>query len=329
MLDRHGRLVGLDWAKGALVLVMVFYHWMNYFIGLDSSIYKYIRFLTPSFIFVAGFLVAHVYLDRFLAGDGRIPGRLIKRGVKLLMIVLGLNILANIIGTGIAAKRMSGLTLEDRVWAYLTGWAPVAFSVLVPIAYLLIISAGLLMAARYVRCAFHLIAFILVLTAWITEWIGLQNGYLDMLSIGMLGVSLGHTPIASINRLIKPPFGLLIIYVIYLLAITKWNVLYSLQIVGVAVNLLLLYWLGGEVLHDDAWKRTVIRLGEYSLFAYIAQIVLLQMFRKATNVVWPGMGGALFALLAGVVCTILTVEVIHRSRLTIPALDRLYGAVFS
>src|SRR3984957_12974562 len=82
------RITALDFTKGALVLIMVLYHWINYFIGPDWGYYRYLRFLTPSFIFVTGFMVSHIYLSKYKAADPRLPKRLITRGLKLLAIFL-------------------------------------------------------------------------------------------------------------------------------------------------------------------------------------------------------------------------------------------------
>src|ERR1700691_3958535 len=71
------RIPALDFTKGALVLVMVLYHWMNYFVMADGSIYKYLRFLTPSFIFITGFLISQVYLSKYQASRSHVPGRLL------------------------------------------------------------------------------------------------------------------------------------------------------------------------------------------------------------------------------------------------------------
>src|SRR5262249_38700960 len=78
------RIARLDFVKGALVLVMVVYHWINYFIGLEWGGYRYLRFLTPAFIFITGFLVSHVYLARYSPVDPRLHRRLARRGLKLL-----------------------------------------------------------------------------------------------------------------------------------------------------------------------------------------------------------------------------------------------------
>lgn len=49
-----GRIPALDFTKGALVLTMVLYHWLNYFVGVTGYYYRYLHFLTPSFIFITG-----------------------------------------------------------------------------------------------------------------------------------------------------------------------------------------------------------------------------------------------------------------------------------
>ena len=60
---RRGRISALDFTKGALVLVMVLYHWLNYFVGPQGDFYRYLSFLPPSFICITGFLISHVYLS--------------------------------------------------------------------------------------------------------------------------------------------------------------------------------------------------------------------------------------------------------------------------
>src|SRR6266404_5555429 len=75
-LTKSQRISALDFTKGALVLLMVLYHWINYFIGPQWKYYQYLRFLTPSFIFITGFMISNVYLSRYAATDPRLPKRL-------------------------------------------------------------------------------------------------------------------------------------------------------------------------------------------------------------------------------------------------------------
>src|SRR5437016_3915874 len=74
----------LDFTKGALVLFMVLYHWLEYFVSTTGDFYRYIRFVTPSFIFITGFLISNIYLSKYEISDPRLPRRLLQRGLKLL-----------------------------------------------------------------------------------------------------------------------------------------------------------------------------------------------------------------------------------------------------
>src|SRR5260370_33099469 len=71
---------------------MVLYHWINYFIGPQWPYYFYLRFLTPSFIFITGFMISHVYLAKYDSADRRLPNRLFVRGLQLMALFLVLNV---------------------------------------------------------------------------------------------------------------------------------------------------------------------------------------------------------------------------------------------
>src|ERR1700761_1941077 len=83
---RSNRIPAFDFTKGALVLFMVLYHWLNYFYGPYGKIYTYLRFLTPSFIFITGFLISHVHFAKYGAGSTKLSKRLFLRGLKLLAV---------------------------------------------------------------------------------------------------------------------------------------------------------------------------------------------------------------------------------------------------
>src|SRR5258708_7126061 len=76
----------LDITKGILVVIMVLYHWINYFVTLNWDVYRYLRFITPSFILITGFVLSNVYLRKYLATDLRLHRRLLGRGLKLLLL---------------------------------------------------------------------------------------------------------------------------------------------------------------------------------------------------------------------------------------------------
>ena len=87
---------------------MVLYHWMNYFIGPQWAYYKYLQFLTPSFIFITGFMISNIYLSKYAAADPRLSKRLFTRGLKLMAIFLVLNLartfVVSVLGTGVLVQ---------------------------------------------------------------------------------------------------------------------------------------------------------------------------------------------------------------------------------
>ena len=85
------RITALDFTKGVLVLFMVLYHWLNYFISPTGDFYRYLRFLTPSFIFITGFLISHVYFTKYGWASSQVSKRLAIRGLKILGVFLILN----------------------------------------------------------------------------------------------------------------------------------------------------------------------------------------------------------------------------------------------
>lgn len=329
LVRKSNRIPALDFTKGALVLIMVLYHWMNYFVMADGSIYKYLRFLTASFIFITGFLISQVYLSKYQASRSHVPGRLLVRGFKLLAIVLCLNLALSTVHLNGLRIRMGNWSLADTLTAYFTGMAPVAFSVLVPIAYLLILSAGLLLVSPRYNNIFHFACAVFVGCALLLELTGIRAGYLQVFSIGMLGVSVGYVHIDRINSFLRHPMTLLIAYLAYLSAITLWDDVFLLQVVGVCVSLAVIYWVGLTNAESNQIAKVVVLLGHYSLFAYIAQIVILQLLRRSLLPLGNSIGMAGEAFVAGAALTILSVKILDCARPRMAGLNRIYIAVFN
>src|SRR5436190_14323675 len=135
----------LDYVKGCLVLVMVLYHWLSYFVGSDWD-YRYLRFLTPSFIFLTGFLVSHVYLAKVPYDGPALRRRLIQRGTKLLLLFALLNLAVTVVEVhGADPRRIAEAWPAARIAAVLLqGGGGASFSILVPIAYFLIAAPAVL-----------------------------------------------------------------------------------------------------------------------------------------------------------------------------------------
>ncbi|HWO29757.1 MAG TPA: acyltransferase family protein [Candidatus Acidoferrum sp.] len=334
--SKANRNPALDFTKGALVLIMVLYHWMNYFYGPHDN--RYLRFLTPSFICITGFLISNIYLSKYKISDPRLPKRLLERGAKILGVFFVLNIMRILLVQG-AFTQHSGSEpspASNLIDVYLIGSGvgggqskAVAFFVLIPIGYVLILSAVLAILSRFYRYAFHVVCLIALLTIVILAANDLQSPNLELVTIGLLGVLAGYLPTAKVDAIVRHSYILAGAYVLYLLAITFWNIIYPLQIIGVFLSLMILYRLGQVGDQPGFGARIVILLGKYSLFGYIAQIAVLQilhfgLIRLGSRTVVQGISFVLaFAL------TILSVVIVDRARAKSAIANKAYGAVFA
>lgn len=321
-----GRVAALDFTKGALVFIMVLYHWLNYFIGVEGTGYRYLRFLTPSFIFITGFFVSQVYLRKYTTGDPRLAKRLLDRGLKLAAVFVALNLII-----GLAVRSASPSPLKD--WHLYTSGVSVdgkaAFAVLLPISYLLILSAALAQVARFWKPAFHAACAISITGCVLLDFYGIGNGHLQLLSIGLLGTSIGFISIERINAMTRHAWLLLLAYGVYVAALTMWTERYLLQIVGVCLTLLLIYTAGCFFERPAAVRQAVDLMGRYSLLGYIAQIVILQALSRAAHRIGTGYGIAIVCFVLAIALTIASIELTDRLRSRSRLANRLYAAVFA
>lgn len=334
---RPQRIPALDFTKGTLVLIMVLYHWTNYFLNLSWGFYKYLHFLTPSFIFITGFMISNVYLSKYAAADPRLPKRLITRGLKLMAIFLVLNLARSVIvpllGTGALVR--NPLDPRSLFTVFVSGNLPsagaklIAFSILVPISYLLILSGALMLPFRLYRYTFHLMCLLLLLSILILGLTGAQSFNLEFIAIGMLGVVTGFLPINVINDFIRHTYVLAFAYACYTIAITIWNVPFPLLIVGVSLSLTVIYLVGASGSTSGTIKSEVVLLGKYSLLGYISQIAILQVLSVGSRHVNRGPATLGISFFAAFVLTIVSVELVDRARARTPMTDKLYKAVFA
>src|SRR5262249_23223136 len=136
-------------------------------------------------------------------------------------------------------------------------------------------------------------------------------------------------PIPAINRLVRHPYAFAFAYLCYTIAITIWNVPFPLLVVGVSLNLTVIYIVGASGSEYETIRGEVILLGKYSLFGYVSQIAILQILSAGFHHVNLGVaawGMSFFAVLA---LTIMSVEVVDRARAKAASVDRLYKAVFA
>jgi peptidoglycan/LPS O-acetylase OafA/YrhL len=330
------RISALDFTKGALVLIMVLYHWINYFIGAQWAYYRYLRFLTPSFIFITGFMISHVYLSKYNAADPRLAKRLLTRGTKLLAIFVALNVARTAtmpaLGAGVAFGNLLEVRNISAVFASgnlpVVGGKLVSFSILVPISYVLMFSGLLMRLYRFYRYTFHVVCALLLLFILSLRLIDLQSSNLDLFTIGMLGVLAGFIRIGAINDFVRHSYGLAFAYLCYTIAITVWNVPFPLLIIGVCLSLMVIYLVGMSA-SESGLRNEVILLGKYSLFGYISQMVIIQFLNAIFRRVDFGVAELGVSFVAAFALTVLSVEAVDHARAKAASMDKLYKAVFA
>jgi peptidoglycan/LPS O-acetylase OafA/YrhL len=331
------RISALDFTKGALVLIMVLYHWINYFIGPQWEYYRYLRFLTPSFIFITGFMISKVYLSKYDASDPRLSKRLFTRGLKLLAVFIVLNVartsIIPVLSTGVLAS--SPLSPGNLFTVFVSGNLQtvgaklVSFSILVPIGYVLMFCGVLMLPYRFYKYTFHVVCALLLLSILILGMIDAESSHLELVTIGMLGVLAGFRPIAAINDFVRHPYALALAYLCYTIAITIWNVPFVLQLIGVPLSVMVIYLVG--LSGNDAGRigSEIVLLGKYSLFGYISQMAIIQFLSAGFRHLNLGLAGLGISFVAAFALTILTVEVVDRARAKLASMDRLYKTVFA
>src|SRR5262245_53158097 len=198
----RSRIAALDFTKGALVLLMVVYHVLNY-LDYGSIPHEYLGFVPASFIMIAGFLVAHVYAVRAKADFAGTAYRLAERALKLLLIFTVLNVGARLVWSRNRYGTELDLAAFLRDWehVYLKGDATgVAFDVLVPISYTLLLAICLLKIAACKRATLHVIALAFFFSCALMESRGQAANTLNLISAGVLGVSLGVLRFEVVER---------------------------------------------------------------------------------------------------------------------------------
>jgi len=322
----------LDFTKGILVLFMVLYHWMNYFVGIESPVYPYLRFIPASFIFVSGFLLTSVYPTKYGLNNPKLYLRVLVRGLKILALFTLLNVVANMVFAKSYKGAMPGVEnfLNNAASIYIGGSGKMSFGVLLPIGYLLTLSALIFLGmqvSKYVVLVVCAASFILV---FLLDWYEVSNANFSFIAIGLLGMTLGQYPLQRIYNWAGCSYLLTGLYAGYLLAINMWGERYFLEVIGVCLSVLLIYGAGTMIKQPQVLVSTLVLLGQYSLFAYIAQIGLLQFLQRSLVTV-DVREGELWALsfIGAFTLTILTVWVTNQMCSKSSTLEKMYRFVFA
>ena len=330
-LDKGSRIAALDMTKGVLVVFMVIYHSLNYS-TMPYVAFQYMAFLPPSFILIVGFLLSNVYCARYDSRDWKLHRRLLIRGAKLLALFTILNVAAHVIrGQNYNAQPMGVRYYFDH-WneVYVLGTGSVSvFEVLLPIAYLLILAPGLILVNSLHRLILPALTVALLATCAILERSGASLPNFYLLSAGILGMLVGRVPVNKLDLLGRYWPGPLLVYCGYFALGNAVGQSYLIQLLGACAALAVVYGfciLAGE----DGWFQTrLVKLGNYSLVGYIAQIALLQALVVLIGRTSLGSVAFFFTFLSVLILTIVLVEIVDWARDRSSAVKALYKAVFA
>ena len=332
MGQANSRIAALDFTKGVLVVLMVVYHVLNY-LDYGAIPHTYLGFVPASFLVITGFLVSQVYAARARTDFKNAAQRLAIRAAKLLLIFTVLNVGARLVWS----RNRYGTELNvaaffrDWVGVYLTGDAPgVAFDVLVPIGYTLVVSIWLLKVGASKRVVVNLLAWGLVLACAVLEMRGFSVNTLNFMAAGMLGVSLGASRVEALERFATSAPVVALVGSAYVGILLLGMDSYLVQIFTTVAWLAIFFWMGRVLASDQWWFEQICLLGRYSLIGYIVQILYLQG-TKGLILMAPQQGLVTVALLTLVIslATWGTIFAVEEARRRSRLIDRAYRVAFA
>lgn len=324
------RIETLDFVKGMLVVMMVIYHSLNRSFYHPMA-FKYLAFLPPSFIFITGFILTQVYVSRYDVRGWKLHRRLLVRGAKLILLFTLLNVLIYSFVLGPADNPSLGFAALLERWReiYLEGKPRAAmFHILLAIGYLLILAPMLLRLQSWNNRFVPILAVVAIAGCLVLESKGAFNVIL-MLTAGLLGMAIGMISISKINSIARKWFLAVSIYLGYRLLSYKVGDSFGIQMLGVLATLLALYSIALSLSTSPSLSHFFTLLGNYSLLAYITQILLLQaivrlIVRPENNLVV-----VIATMLVTVAATYFVVWTADRWRRKMGSVDAAYKAVFT
>lgn len=276
------RDLGLDFVKGFLVVVMALYHGMNYFSNVPAEYYGYLRFVNGSFVFISGYVVAAFYSEQARTSRFAALRRLASRGFKLLCIFSALNLAVSAAGVTNYRAVTFGLSdyLDSAADIYGSGQAhQIAFRILVPISYVLMLSGLYLVSKR--SQAVLIAATIAAALLWNLFAPLVANVFFVL--TGLVGLSFGLLLLNNDLLRHRVRSWLLIIIGFVALASVMNRLSGNVLAYGVGVGLMLKLVYDGSALlaQDGRVHEWLVLLGKYSLVSYIAQIGFLFVLHRA------------------------------------------------
>lgn len=323
------RLTYLDLTKGFLVVLMVVYHSLNYTIEYQLA-FKFLSFLPFSFILITGFLLSRVYAPRYRPGERALLARLFLRGIRLVAIFTALNLAAQFVRSPSYGRSVGVSGFFER-WSevYVFGGSnAAAFDVLLPIAYVILLSPVLIAAQHASRLILPIGGMLLAMACCVLDLKGIYLANLNFVCVGILGMVAGSLKFdpAQLGRWF---WISALAYALYFPLGMFRGWMFAVQLLGACVALVFICALSVRMDCTSWMTQRLVRLGQYSLVAYIIQIGFLQVLSRFLGRPQPISIGSFLLFSVTLVAMTLLIEFIEWWRQKTPCMDRAYRAVFA
>jgi hypothetical protein len=224
-----------------------------------------------------------------------------------------------------------GSFFADWWHIYVTGNAPgIAFEVLLPIAYVLLIAPALLHLAAGRRRPLYLLTEGLFLLCVGLNVSAVPFATLYFIVAGMIGMSCAAYGMHWVDDPARSAGWIIGAAALYAAVVTLGWDNYPAQIL-VTVTCLLGIYLAARRSTATHWlSRQVVLLGQYSLLAYIIQIVILQASKWLIQLAPVSLTAqSIFLLILVTVATWLSIWLVDRARTRSRAVDNTYRLIFA
>ena len=326
----RARIDALDMTKGVLVVAMVVYHSFNY--STDYTLgFKYLPFLPTSFILITGFLISRLYFTPEAAHDASVYQRLLLRGFRLLFVFTILNVLTQLVGRRKAVATPQGLSYLFDNWyeIYVIGGGHyAAFSILLPIAYLLLLAPLLILLYRAHPILVLVVAIAFAVFSTINGGQEEPSFNLTLVTAGLIGVIVGRVPDSALSLLRRYWYVSVIAYAGYIIFAHLFGQSRFDQLLNAFLALVAIFSICAAV-GGGLFGRELVVVGRYSLLAYIFQIALLQVLTRLFGRLEPFTISFFLQMLGVGMLMILLAEGLQRARSRGAWIDGSYRAIFA
>lgn len=328
-----GRDKGIDFVKGVAVVGMAVGHTLCYFAPY-SLLYRYCRFVTGVFVFLAGYLVTSIYSKKYDFQSGVVGNKLIVRGVKILLIFVLSNVSIKIFLNNnvlFDALTLESLSLSFYKVFVLGDFLKVAFELLIPIGYVLI-ALGILVNFFPTRFSTVILWASVILFAYcsIAFFEGVSGYNLRFVTIGLCGAAFGAMPSKVLDYFRRHARFVSLIYLIYLAILPLMHTSYYILYMGIVlINFITFYLIGAKIKSSGLFIRKLNLLGAYSLMSYLLQMAFLQVLLRVFPSAWADLTKAALGTIFTIAVNWLAVETTDLLRKKSQSVRLLYGQIFA